>query len=743
MIVFHLYSLVLTLLLIDDVESSSIAMTDAGPIIPINHQQQRWNLEQQQDVIDYKIWEASKIPDVLKEWQNKYPHLIQVTTAQEAYGLPMAGTKKDCPFYEESDGCPNYFFTLQDYTTHPQDSISSSYLPEVFISGCLHGNERVGPTSVMEATALLLEATHCEGLPRRSSSSSLDSELKKAKTCRQVLKRKGIDDIHRKWLARLVTTRRIVVAPTTNALGYYRNARTEGNIDPNRDFPYDLTDSSMCMQTIAGRTANEIYREHMFQLALTFHGGMEVIAYEWGAPSWLTHLSPDDEAQSAIGGAYSLYGAGWSKSKPYKFGTMNDLVYPVRGGMEDWAYAGSWTPDKVIQCTPKQFGGYPKEKTTYNNSTLRVFNMLVEASNTKEPRTNLGNSVDVLNRDTTGNGHISRNIRLSLLAVDMVEPYVSVVGVNKLALTDDIVPMTKRESNSCMDTKVVMVAKNSNTVDIEWSVGGAMAIDSTELWYAKWDDVAEEVECWTQPSNTDNFQRVGGATNGTGFFSVQGSYPRPEESVTGVRMTNGPLFSASIPLRNMKEGDKIMVIASARVDQSWKNQPSNVLPNMPPQSHVVNARTDPNYHHESNGKHIQGRIDWFSVPLTVVLGDFDDSVGTRNEDSVNTVELYPRFSESSINKGGVKPKPAKVDQLWFPIAFWQYLIVALLIVVFSICCIKCFCFSSSDGRIKLKQGDSFDESDAFDFEPEPYFDRNDDEYGDDESDDGIEIPAIN
>jgi len=142
--------------------------------------------------------------------------LIQVTTAQEAYGLPTAGTKKDCPFYEESDGCPNYFYTLQDFTTHPQDSISSSYLPEVFISGCLHGNERVGPTSVMEATTLLLEATHCEGLPRRSSSSSLDSELKEAKTCRQTLKKKGIDDVHRKWLARLVTTRRIVVAPTTN-----------------------------------------------------------------------------------------------------------------------------------------------------------------------------------------------------------------------------------------------------------------------------------------------------------------------------------------------------------------------------------------------------------------------------------------------------------------------------------------------------------------------------------------------
>ena len=360
-----------------------------------------------------------------------------------------------------------------------------------------------------------------------------------------------------------------------------------------------------------------------------------------------------------------------------------------------------------------------------------------------------------MSRDTKGNGHVSRNIRLALLAADMVEPYVTVVGVNKLALTDDIVPMTERKSNSCLDTKAVMVAKNAKMVDIEWSVGGAMTIDSTELWYAKWDDVAGEVGCWMQPSSTDKLQRVGGATNGTGFFSVQGSYPRPEESVTGIKMTNGPIFRASIPLGNMKEGDKIMVMASARVDQSWKNQPPNILPNVPPQSHIVNARTDPNYHHESNGKHIRGRIDWFSVPVTVVIGDFDDNVGTRNEHSVNTIELYPRFSESSINKGGVKPsqpaqkdggiKPSKVaqkDQLWFPVALWQYLVGILLFVAFSICCIRCFCCRHSG--IKLKQGDSYDASlDDLSFDPEPYSDRTNDEYGDDESDDGIEIPSIN
>ena len=335
------------------------------------------------------------------------------------------------------------------------------------------------------------------------------------------------------------------------------------------------------------------------------------------------------------------------------------------------AYAGSWTPEKVISCTPTQFGGYPAEKTIYNNSTLRVFNMLIEASNQKEPTNNLGTSADVLNRDTVGNGHVSRNIRLALLSVDMVEPYVAVVGVDELALTDDIVPMTTREPNSCRDTKAVIVDPNTKTVDIEWTVGGAMTIDTTELWYGKWDDVSGEVDCWTQPSagSTDNLQRVEGAvTTGTGYFSAQGSQPRPEDvSVTGTNMTNGPLFRATIPLENFQQGDKVVILASARVDQSWKNQPSSdILPKVPPQSHIVNARTDPSYYHESNngGKQIiQGRLDWFSVPLTIVIGG--DTIICK--DQKGKIKWKPKSKKRSckwIAKKKKCDKTFKGEPLW-------------------------------------------------------------------------------
>ena len=109
--------------------------------------------------------------------------------------------------------------------------------PEVFLSGTVHGNERVGPTAVVEFASALLEMY---------SSSA--------------------------WARRLVDTRTIVIVPAANSLGYDANVREENGIDPNRDFAWDQAASS-CMATVAARTINELFRRHAFQLGLTFHAG--------------------------------------------------------------------------------------------------------------------------------------------------------------------------------------------------------------------------------------------------------------------------------------------------------------------------------------------------------------------------------------------------------------------------------------------------------------------------------------
>lgn len=607
----------------------------------------RW-IKETAIVQEYELWESSKIKEELERWASHYPQFVRFTTSQDAYGLPAAGGANDCPF-DEGDGCKNYIITIQDFEAYPEGSEESRHLPEILWSGEVHGDERVGPTAVLEAASLLLSAASCEALPRRSqmpegvaneeAQKAWYREQQLADACRMDLQQFGIEDQHRKWLARLLSTRRLVIVPTANALGYFRRERTENGVDANRDFPFDLTDPRVCMVTIAGRTLNEIFREHLFQLSLTFHGGTEVVSYEWGAPSYKGYASPDDIAQSAIGSAYSRFAGGWSSTKPYIYGNMNELVYPVRGGMEDWAYAGSWDPDRVISCEPGSFGGYPKEKTVYNNSTLRVFNMLIETSNKKiPPKSTLGTSLDVMRSDTAGNGHVSRNIRLALLSLELVQPYLSISSVNGYAFSDDVVPeYAQQDQFACKLTKALNVSSTLNELTVQWTVGGALQIDDTQLWYGKWDEVSEdEINCLTQPS-TDHVKNVLQKASAVGITSSEGAFASGSP-IGGA----GATFSAIIDISSFEVGDEIVVIALAEVDRGWKDQPRNIKPEVPPQSHIVNARTNSDWYHEIDGSVIQGRTHWFSTPATIHVVS-----SSRSKDIVETQRRYTPLNSTS------------------------------------------------------------------------------------------------
>ena len=468
-----------------------------------------------------------------------------------------------------------------------------------------------------------------------------------------------------------MSTRRIVIVPTANALGYFRKVREEGRIDPNRDFPFDLRDPSKCMVTIAARTLNEVFREHMFQLSLTFHGGMEIIAYEWGAPTYDQVDSPDDTAQKQIAAAYSRYAGGWKETEPYQIGAMNPMVYPVRGGMEDWAYAASWDPKRVIQCQPTSFGGYPAEKTVYDESNLRVFNMLVETSNNKiPPKSQLGSTLDIMTRSSKGNGHVARNIRLALLAAELVQPYVSIKKVNELTLSDDVVPLVDHSSDSCRKDKAVRVPHNSRKVVMGWTVGGSLEVNTTQLWYAKWSDIPKNFNCWMQPTEKlESFMKMGtpiGPSYGSTRFSTVS--------------TPSPLFTASFEIDNFKPNDEILVIATAKVDTSWATQGERPIgpAGMPPQSHIVNARTNPTWHHEHAGKVIQGRLFWASIPVTIVIGEQEKSGGKDgSDDLVRTIELSNRFDEHSGNKDGFTPTTVEP---WLKGLFILVAVVSVLVV---------------------------------------------------------------
>ena len=634
--------------------------------------------------------------------------------------MPKTGSDSDCPFDENYNGdkhagCNNYVLIIQDKEAYPDDpdvqlapnseyllnleggywkeSLDENppaksgwkYIPDVFLSGSVHGDERVGPTSLLEMAELLVQSAYCESLPRMKYSPSSPNlhdknhdeilwkqELMSSMMCRDSLNDKGVPSPYRQWLARLASTRRIVIIPTANALGYSQNRREENFIDPNRDFPFDIEkgNEASCMRTIAGRSINELFRSHLFPIGLTFHGGMEVIGYEWGAPTYLNKDAPDAVAQNMIAEGYSRYANGFQRHSAYDFGTMNDKVYYVRGGMEDWAFAGSWDPDRVVQCSPTTFGGYDAEKTKYNNSTLRAFNMLIETSDIKgPPRNQLGTrSQPLISSNGEENGHIARNIRLALLAVDAVEPYVSIRGVEGLKFEDDLVPAVNQrayDGGSYFDTTKHVWLPGSDsrkhlqerhmetkTATVSWTVGGSFDIDSTEVVYGPWDELPSNLAnakdgyypspetsqliasdfLTVSPSNTD----VNSELQGRSMWHKQGAYPKKDDN------TPFPTFEASLDLSKYPAGTKIAVFAKAKVDKSWTASSSNVGPaGIGSVSHIVNARTNPAYFASNAGKIIQGRENswWFSAPISLFIGSAEEETKIKSDATASNAPM--------------------------------------------------------------------------------------------------------
>jgi hypothetical protein len=297
-------------------------------------------------IISFELYTAAEIAATMDRWETHYSPFLYISTAQKDYQLPTAGGPNDCPFDNDVTGCLNRFLVLHppndddDKDNDDNDKNDPALLPQVLWSGEVHGNERVGPTAVMEATQLLLAAVACHQLPRPmldAQEDEIDKEnWQQATSCRRDLfDTYGVTRVDLMWLVRLYYTRRLIVVPTANALGYYRNEREEATIDPNRDFPYDTTKDA-CMNSIAARTLNELYQDYLIQLGLTFHGGMEVIGYEWGAPSFRGKVSPDDLAQHDIAQYYSQFAGGFTDTPAYAVGPYVSTIIFVK--KKNWRY---------------------------------------------------------------------------------------------------------------------------------------------------------------------------------------------------------------------------------------------------------------------------------------------------------------------------------------------------------------------------------------------------------------------
>ena len=154
----------------------------------------------------------------------------------------------------------------------------------------------------------------------------------------------------------------------TNAVGYYHYEREERlsqsaqhggkkSYDINRDFPYNQDRSSDCLNTVAGRVLYEIYTKNNFVATLTFHGGTNVLGYPWGSYNhsykkgreYVGYVAPDHTSFEAFGrimqekaGQLNFKNDSRQNTRQYVLGDMSSTVYPVGGGLEDWAYGAAW-----------------------------------------------------------------------------------------------------------------------------------------------------------------------------------------------------------------------------------------------------------------------------------------------------------------------------------------------------------------------------------------------------------------
>ena len=157
-----------------------------------------------------------------------------------------------------------------------------------------------------------------------------------------------------------------------------------------------------------------------------------------------------------------------------------------------------------------------------------------------------------------------------------MEPYIQILGVNNVSLSTDILPLTEP---NCNRMKAVRVPQNLSQLTVEWTVGGVFEIDSTSLYYGNWNSVSG-VDCTSHPPSDINLSLLHGAmltsSSGTGYFSKFGVSPSTV-SVTGDQPL-GPVSQASVDISSFSLGDEVIVLASAKVDQSWVEQPDNFAP---------------------------------------------------------------------------------------------------------------------------------------------------------------------
>ena len=101
----------------------------------------------------FRYFTYERMQEHLEQLHKKYPQFTSLTTAQKAYGLPSPG---ECG----RASCEQWILRVTDEATLAPKGARDER-PEVFFSGALHGDERIGPTTTLEAVRLMTVLAAC------------------------------------------------------------------------------------------------------------------------------------------------------------------------------------------------------------------------------------------------------------------------------------------------------------------------------------------------------------------------------------------------------------------------------------------------------------------------------------------------------------------------------------------------------------------------------------------------------
>lgn len=218
-------------------------------------------------------------------------------------------------------------------------------------------------------------------------------------------------------------------------------------------------------------------------------------------------------------------------------------------------------------------------------------------------------------------------------------------------------------------------------VVLRWRVGGAFAVDSTDLllgcvpsgreaqrqWWDDWQAAAD-----AGPHDLDAMVAARAILAAVMPTTTPGSLDRARTGRWGSNdLSEWESFEASVHVRPEMcvGGSHVFAIARAVVDSAWATAPSRAQPaGLGPQSHYANARTNPSWRHVLNGQVVQGRARWYSPPLV-----FDGS-SSRSHHFQSFLTRQDLHEESVPGTAAVAQGPSQWWWVWMGVGLVLWLV---------------------------------------------------------------------